>query len=371
MEPIVTAANALAERWGATCSGASTAMAAPGAWPLLALLASAADGPGRGELESAVGLDAASAADAGAGLLTLLADAPAVRSALGLWTRRDLPLEPSWAPAAARGTLSGDPGQDRRDLDAWASEHTGGLIPSIPITVDRETLLVLASALTVRTQWFEPFDGDTTLYRTTQHLDEAKVVEAPGGPVAQVRVAGTDDIDVHLVRGGQRPGDVLAAGFGALAARHSAITAADLPEGTPAPGVAVWYEESDWPTPQLRLTLPAFKVTGAHDLLERPDVFGLASVRDPSRGHFPGISAAPLAIGQARQNALARFDAEGFEAAAVTAVGALAGAAMPFGEPHQAKRVSVTFDPPFGFLAVHRPSGLVLTTGWVTRADAA
>jgi hypothetical protein len=372
MQQTITAANALAERWAATCSGASTVMAGPGAWPLLALLASAADGPGRGELETAVGVDAASAGDAGAELLALLGDAPAVRSALGLWTRYDVPLEPAWTPpASTRGALTGDPAKDKRGLDAWAAEHTGGLIPSMPIKVDQETLLVLASALTVRTQWFEPFDGDTDLYRTTRHLEDARVVDAPDGPVTLVRVAGTDDIDVHLVRGDQRPGRVLTAAFGALDARHPATSAADLPEGSPSPGLTVWFEEATWPTPELRLMLPAFKVTGEHDLLGLPDVFGLASVRDSSRGHFPGISTAPLAIGQARQNALARFDAEGFEAASVTAVGALAGAAAPFGDPHQAKRVSVTFDPPFGFLAVHRPSGLVLTTGWVTRAGTA
>ncbi|SFQ30153.1 Serine protease inhibitor [Actinomadura madurae] len=375
MQQTITAANALAERWAATCSGASTVMAGPGAWPLLALLASAADGPGRGELETAVGLDAPAAGRAGAELLALLGDAPAVRSALGLWTRLDVPIEPAWAPpATAHGILTGEPAKDKRDLDAWAAEHTGGLIRSMPIKMEPGTLLVLASALTVRTQWFEPFDtfdGDASLYRTTQHLEDARVTDAPDGPVTLVRVAGTDDVDVHLVRGDQPPGQVLKAAFGTLDGRHPATTAGDLPEGTPAPGVTVWFEEAIWPTPQLRLTLPAFEVTGAHDLLGLPDVFGLASVRDTSRGHFPGISTTPLAIGQARQNALARFDAEGFESAAVTAVGALAGSAAPFGDPHLAKRVSVTFDPPFGFLAVHRPSGLVLTTGWVAKAGAA
>jgi hypothetical protein len=31
--------------------------------------------------------------------------------------------------------------------------------------------------------------------------------------------------------------------------------------------------------------------------------------------------------------------------------------------------VTVVFDQPFGFLAVHRPTGLVLIAGWVAQAE--
>ncbi len=61
---------------------------------------------------------------------------------------------------------------------------------------------------------------------------------------------------------------------------------------------------------------------------------------------------------------MARFFAEGFEAAAVTAFGvALIGA--PPDEDRQVTLVSVTVDRPFGFLAVHRPSRLAVVAGWV------
>ncbi|MFC6886931.1 serpin family protein [Actinomadura yumaensis] len=367
VQTIIAAANALTGRWAAACSGSSTVAAGAGAWPLLALLASAADGPGRDELEKAVGLDAASARDAGLALVDLLDASPAISSALALWMRHDLALDPSWTPPArTRGTLTGDPREDQRRLDAWASERTGGLIPALPIEVTDESRLVLANALTVRTRWFEPFHGDTVLRRSTGHLGLACVAAAPTGAVTMACVAGTDDIDLHLVRGAQSPGTVLTAAIGTLDHRHPAVTAADLPEGTPGPGITVRYEESPFPAPALLLTVPPFTVSSSHDLLSLPDVFGLATVTDPSRGHFPGISAAPLAVGQAKQNALARFDAHGFEAAAVTAIAAAPGGAPPT-TTHRARRVEVTFDPPFGFLTVHRPSGLVLTTGWISR----
>jgi hypothetical protein len=81
-------------------------------------------------------------------------------------------------------------------------------------------------------------------------------------------------------------------------------------------------------------------------------------------GHFPGISADPLFVGSARQSAMARFFARGFEAAAVTAFGA-AGGAMPR-LSWTTTVVEAVYDRPFGFLALHRHSRLVLAAGWVT-----
>ena len=91
-------------------------------------------------------------------------------------------------------------------------------------------------------------------------------------------------------------------------------------------------------------------------------LFGLATASDARTGHFAGVSDVPLAVSEARQAITASFSAEGFRAAAVTAV-----AMAPAGLPDQtAKLVDVRFDRPFGFLAVHRDTGLVLTAGWVT-----
>ncbi len=61
---------------------------------------------------------------------------------------------------------------------------------------------------------------------------------------------------------------------------------------------------------------------------------------------------------------LARFFAEGFEATAVTAFDVcLTGAPPP--DRYEVTLVNATFDRPFGFLAVHRPSRLAVVAGWV------
>jgi hypothetical protein len=49
---VVTAANRLTARWAGTCGDGSVVMSGAGAWPVLALLGSAASGRGRQELET-------------------------------------------------------------------------------------------------------------------------------------------------------------------------------------------------------------------------------------------------------------------------------------------------------------------------------
>ncbi|WP_191839424.1 hypothetical protein [Catellatospora chokoriensis] len=73
----------------------------------------------------------------------------------------------------------------------------------------------------------------------------------------------------------------------------------------------------------------------------------------------------PLGVGAAAQDVTASFTAAGFEAATVSAVGMRAGGAAPAGRHLQ---VRLLLDRPFGFVARHRPSGLVLVAGWGAQA---
>jgi serine protease inhibitor len=369
--------NALSRRWALACGGGSTVFAGPGVWPLLALVAIGADDAARPELEKALGVPA-SDADARA-VLELLGDCPAVRFALGLWSRAELPLRKEWldrVPAGVPGELTGEPQVDQPRLDAWASEHTGGLIDRMPVQVDPRTLLVLASALAVRTRWIEPFK-DTTLRsgsgpwagrqvaaldRTTYDPGALTVVDR----LTRLRVEGTEGIDVHLFLGeSDRPAaEVLAAGLDSLS--RPGIAGDALPDGRPGPGIEVGIVDSTDPRDRYVAVVPRFTVTGAHDLLALPEVCGLSTVADPDHSHLPGISGEPLVVSQARQNALAEFTAEGFYAAAVTAIGfTRMSMVLPSA---RARQVRVTLDRPFGFAAVHRASGLVLVAGWVAEA---
>ncbi|MFI6739249.1 serpin family protein [Nonomuraea sp. NPDC050451] len=383
----VAAANALTTRWVKNCSGESVVMAGAGAWPLLAHLASAAEGRGRAELQEAVGTDAATASQAARAVLSIMDGSTAIRSALGLWTRPNLPLHPAWIttlPAGMHGELTADTTADQLRLDAWAKEQTGGLIPDMPLQLTDHVLLVLAMALTVRTTWLRPFTDGIDLFETgpwagleihvlrrrTRILDRARVADTPAGPLTVLRVMGTGGIDVHLVLGDEsmKPGHVLTAGIDVLAGRHPATPAGLLPAGSPGPGMTVRHVRDHAPGDVLNVTVPRFTVTSTHDLLDLPEVFGLATVTDVTRGHFPGISALPLAVTHARQNAIASFQATGFEAAAITALGAVAAGIAP-PPPYRVRRIDLDFSHPFGFLTVDRRSRLILTAGWIAEPE--
>ncbi len=384
----IRAVNRLTARWAeqAVTGDDGTVLTAAGVWPLLALLADGAAGPAREELSEALGISAGSAAGAARELLAGLSGVRGLQAATGLWTRQDLPLEQRWLdalPDGSRGLLSGDADTDGKALDAWAAERTDGLIERMPVAFPPppgRLELVLASALTTRLRWirpftprpFEPYEGPwagrilSGLHRSTSLLDRVRVARTPAGPVTVLEVVGDGGVDVHLVLGepDAAPGRVVSAGISVVTRAAPATGASLLPEGTPGPGLRIETVRSPDPEPWLHVSTVAFEVSAEHDLLRHAGLFGLTTASDANRGHFPAISSEPLAVGGARQSAMARFHAEGFEAAAVTAFGAV-GCAMPRYR-YRIRRARVSFDRPFAFLAVHRTSSLVLAAGWVT-----
>ncbi|XVQ10204.1 serpin family protein [Spirillospora sp. CA-255316] len=383
----VRGANALTARWAReACRGRTGALSGASVWPLLALLAAAARGKGRAELQTAAGVAAEGAERHARELLDVLVSSTAADGALGVWNRAGLPLEPWWlgvVPEAARGELAGDATVAQARLDDWVRRRTGGRLTRMPVQVRPDTLLVLATALSIDTRWREPFDNvplrpqegpwagrpreTAGLSRRTGDVDDLALAQTPGGPLTLLAVRSEDDVDVHLCLGEPaRPaGEVLAGAIEALDGRHPLHPGtALLGRGTdrPAPGVRLHKINAFTSRTMLSVTTARFEVKAEHDLLDRAGLFGLATVStDDPRGHFPGISRAPLKVNRAAQDITATFSAEGFKAAAVTAF-SIAPGGMPRSEAYL---VAARFDRPFGFLARHRPSGLVLLAGWV------
>ena len=380
----VDAVNRLTARWAGSVTGGSVFSAA-GVWPLLAFLADGAWGAARAELADAVGVPADQAAAAARELLAAMESMPGLNSALGLWTRRELAVREEWRAGLSAGThgvLTEDLPASQRALDAWAAERTGGLIERMPVALDEGVLMVLASALALRTEWPRPFDelmlrpdaGPwqgrqlTGLHRTGVRLDRVGVVSGPHGYVTELKVPGDNGTDVHLLLGEQRmaPGQVLGTGVDVLARRLPVVPSGQLPYGDVGPGLRVEQQRCATPQPpELSVTTVAYDMRARHDLLDLHGLFGLTTAMDTGDGHFPGITPTPLGIGQAEQSTVAQFGALGFRAAAVTAVAPLYGGARP-DLRHTTTVVTARFDRPFGFLAVHRESRLILTAGWVT-----
>jgi len=378
------AINRFSARWAAIAPpGGPIVFSAACAWPLLGLLAAAASGSVRQDLSDALGVPTESAHDLAVEMLSALPTLPGVTAALGLWSRSDLPLRPQWTgslPPGVMDLLTGDVKADKARLDAWASERTAGLIPAMPVQVRPSTVLVLATALALKTRWVHPFtdirltassgpwariDAIAGLRRSTGGLDDVTVHDTAIGPVTRLRLAGGNGLDVHLVLGQpDRPAaEILTAGM----TENRGIAGSKLPLGANAPGLTVVETLGRDSSPELAVQTVRFTVRAEHDLLASP-LFGLQAAREPG-DHFPGISPEPLCVSEASQGAMAVFSSEGFEAAAVTAVAMIRAA---FVEPDQRRKtVRVTFDRPFGFYATHRESGLILAAGWVTEPDRA
>jgi serine protease inhibitor len=376
---VVRAVNQLTARWVRELPPGNTVVSGLGVWPLLAMLATAADEPGRGELADAAGVDAARGAALAVELMGAVDGAADLHAALGVWVSEQLKLSESFdsvVPAELSGTLTGDQTADKAKLDAWAAEHTDGLIQEMPLDVTPDLAVVLASALSLRTTWVRAFkeqvkrqsDGPWAggawrwLERSDRDLSTVRLYDG----VTVVTVVGDADVDVLLgIGSAEAPqGDVLAGLLAASLAVDDGVGGAELlAGGGVAPGVTVGTTTA--PAPEVQVSLPAFNVQVEHDLLALRELFGLSVVSSAPQGsgHFSAISPEQLVVGQARQTVLARFFATGFEAAAVTAIG-LMRASM---QSSQSPRLEVSLDRPFGFVAVHRASRLPVVAGWVAQ----
>ncbi|MFF7353169.1 MULTISPECIES: serpin family protein [Streptomyces] len=376
--------NGLSARW-AQALPEGTVFSAPGVWPLLAFLADGATGPARAELSGALGLPADQAAAAARELLGALAEVSGLDAALGLWAHHALALREEWRaglPAGTYGVFGDDLVTAQERLDAWAAERTGGLVERMPVTLTRDARMVLAGALALRTTWRQPFaelplrpgsgpwQGRTLrgLHRRSVRPDRVGVTGTPDGFVTALTVPGDNGIDVHLVLGEERmaPGQVLAAGVGVVERTLPLTAGGSLPLGHVGPGLYVERQPAVEPTPlTLDVRTVVYEVRADHDLLGLAGLFGLTAATDPRHAHFPGVSDFPLAVGQARQSAVAQFGALGFRAAAATAAAEVYGSAPPQYR-YESTVVRAVYDRPFGFLAVDRESRLVLAAGWVT-----
>jgi serine protease inhibitor len=362
-----------------------------GVWPIIAILASAAEGPAREELSAAAGVDSADGLKSALQLINSIHGGD-THLAMGLWTNAHLPLAEWWAanvPAQLRGLLAGRAAVDQAELNSWASEHTAGHIQSIGIELKEaerwqdSSLLVAASALSIDTRWKEPFEVGSmdvttgpwgnrrllSLWRSTLNLNDVAIAQDTAvGPLTLVEVRGAADIDVVLATASEihSPGEVLIAACTVLSKDVPLTRGSELDEGYAAPALSVARVESFEPTPQLRISVPPFTLGTRHIVTEYPDVFGFRTLMDRRTGHLPKISEFPLALNNGVQQVTASFSAEGFRAAAVSAMDIRFGAS---GERFSTRCVKVVFDRPFAFLARHRPTGLLVVVGLVADAE--
>ncbi|MEV1329764.1 hypothetical protein AB0J20_09335 [Micromonospora costi] len=368
-----------------------------GAWLLLALVAPAATGAARAEMEEALGTDAGRAADTAHTLLS--APHPLVASASALWERAAAEGLAGWRATLPASTATG-PLPDQPTLDAWARERTLGLIERFPLTVSPETVLILATALATRVSWADPFQvaSGHELGRGAWAGRLRHALRTPWhGHQCWIAATGrAGDVAVHAARArseavdGREAGmlvvsvaaepdvpaaDVLATAYevageattsrpGGPAGRRSLY---DLPLGE----TALWTLREE-PTrtyggreERFSAVLPCWSAESRHDLTDRAFGFGAAA---RALGELMGM---PALRYEAAQAATARYGRYGFEAAAVTAFAAATGlppegvariAELRFGHPYAV--VAVTTDTRDG-LPAGPWHGLPVYSAWV------
>src|SRR5690349_2037564 len=391
-DALADALTAYAGRFHAAV-GARHHVASPlGAWLLLALVAAAdgtdagAAGAGRGAAAPGAGGTAGAGADeAAASLAEALgmpaADAarharelldhphPAVAAATAAWTRDAPPAAARWL-AGLPASVELGPVPSQGDADAWARQHTLGMIDRFPLTLDPAVRCVLANALATRISWTHPFTtASSAAFRSAWRERVATVLRTParGHACAIARHPGAGEIGVHrahaeglavtsVIAAPHVPADaVLAAAHDAARDRVDHLALADLPLGD---GAAWTVAESRGTGDRVSAVLPAWSATSEHDL--RAPSFGFAGAAAVLGRLFD----APA--WNATQAATARYHREGFEAAAVTAVAVR----MSFRPPGMRREAELRFDHPYAVVATATGdgpwAGLPVFSAWVT-----
>ncbi|MEU5566956.1 hypothetical protein [Micromonospora musae] len=369
-----------------------------GAWLLLALVGPAAAGGTRAELEEVLGADAERAAATARALLDT--PHPLVASASALWERAAIDALAQWRAALPESTETG-PLPDQPALDAWARERTLGMIEKFPLTVGPETLLVMATALATRVAWATPFQvapADALGPASAWASELRQVLRTPwhGHTCWIAGTARAGDVAVHAAearpeRVDGRESGLLVVSVAAtpdvpapdvLAAAYEVATNAttspgrgrrslyDLPLGeTPLWTIREEHTRSFGREELFSALLPCWKAESRHDLTAKGLGFDTA-VR--ALGELMG---APDLGYEATQAAVARYGRYGFEAAAVTALAAVAGlppeavvraAELRFGHPYAV--VAVATDTRDGVPAGPW-HGLPVYSAWVARPE--
>ncbi len=372
----VRAANLLTREWlGELNADANGIISGVGAWLVLTSLLAASTGKAQAELEAAASIARSEAASSVRSQLERLDLLNGVSSAVGLWVRQDVPIDPDYTAAMERLTVDSLP-VDSRDLDNWVSNRTSGLIDKFPGAIDDDTLMVLASALAIESDWVTPFsvglgkwrgEGEWIgwLRQICHDRDSASLLTSDSLTIGRVICPTLAGFEVHLVSGSptDAPNRVLDLAIDALGGTVAEVTGSELRAGQSGGCLAIEEMDGFEPEPRLVISLPAFEIEASHDLLARPELFGLTSAVNRTTGHFPGLSSHPLAVGSATQSASAGFSATGFRASVTTMATMVAGGRPP----RTAHTVLANFDRPFGFLAVDPTSRLVLIAGWVAQ----
>jgi adenylate kinase family enzyme len=312
-----------------------------GAWLVLALAAPAATGDHQDRLADALGMSPAEAAHVARRLLE--EPHPVIAAAAAVWHRERVETDAlrGWLATLPKPVQRGDV-PDQATADAWARRVTRDMIQRFPIDLDPSVVLVLASALATKVTWRQPFDvvpasalGGGPWVRTLRRVlrspesgHESYLAETDRAGRVAVHVSRDEEglaVTAVVADESVAVGDVLAAAHQVAAEDAARTSLFDLPLGE-APLWRVSEAVSRRPGRQeeCRALLPAWSARSTHELAGAPGL----GFDDAAEALIALLPSARWDY-DARQSAYARYSREGFEAAAVTALGMRLAAVHP------------------------------------------
>lgn len=347
-------------------------------------------GQDRNQLAEALGIDPD---EAWTLVSQLLSDPhPLVASGAGVWVRTEMETAQirQWWERLPNEVDTGDlPTQE--ELDRWAEARTLGLIRHFPMKLTPEVVCLLASALATKVSWEAPFEvvDAEALQPSSWPTTLRRALRSPeGSPWHHEYLAEADScglVAVHLATAsdGLLVGSVIAAdpavpAGDVLAAAEEIVTSEatqaasvarrslfDLPLGD-GPLWSISEEEVRTTEPDGReervvSVLPAWSAETELDLTD-----------DEALGFPVAARAVAGALGlrnflyEAKQTAMARYHAVGFEAAAITHLAIATSAKVP--RPGKRRTALVRFAHPFAVVAAAfddpRDSGQAAPSVW-------
>jgi serpin B len=292
---------------------------------------------------------------------------PELSVANSLWLEQGHPWKKPFLDAA-RGSFRagvfdvnfrGNPEGARRSINQWVEKETHNRITDLvpPQGVTTLTRMVLANAIYFKARWAESFKKEDTRTEDFTLANGQKVRAALMHRRGDFRIWETDGFQVLKV-----PYDGKATSMYVFLPR--------TPDGLPQlEGQLDAAHLVEWTTimggGEVKVWLPRFKFTVPTELAEVLQQLGVREAFGPG-ANFKGMTDHPegLVISRVIHKAFVETDEVGTEAAAATAVIALAGAAPVAQMPPPPVR-EFRADHPFLFVIKHEPTGAVLFVGRV------
>jgi serine protease inhibitor len=288
------------------------------------------------------------------------AEDPAIRLAFAqaLWLDPAYRLVPAFAEAAARRGVDcrtldfGGPGAPAV-VNAWAAEHTDGMIEHVVAAFDRDEVFALADAAFFAGSWTAPFRRGLTGALPFTRAD-GTAVDVP----TMHRDGDAEYYEDDAVRAVRLDyGNELELAFVAVVAREG--LEAPAPDADRWRAIAGGLRERPG-----RLALPRLRLASELRLEAPLTALGLGAMFQAG-GDLDGMFTGPgpaKGAGRVLHNARVDLDEEGTRAAAVTVVTARA-VSLPLDRPEP---FDLRLDRPFLWAIEHRESGTLLFLGRVT-----